>query len=65
MSEKNEIVVVSNWKEDLRQEAGVQCKAVANSFMQDLKASAGVYAQYAVRRIFDEVIDYMNKKLFA
>lgn len=65
MSEKNEIVVATNWKKDLKTEANVQCKAVANDFMQSLKVSAGDYAKYAIRRIFDELINYMNEKLFA
>ena len=63
MAEKDkELVVVDNWKADLKKEANVQCKAVANSCMMSFKKSASEYAKYAVERIFDHWIDCMNAK---
>ena len=66
MPENNdEIVVVTNWKDDLKAEAKAQFKTVANSCMQSLKHSVAKYAEYAVKRLFDYAIDCLNSKLSA
>lgn len=66
MPEKNnELVVVNSWKDDLKAEANIQGRALANSCMQNLRVNAGEYAKYAVQRIIDHWIDCINAKLSA
>lgn len=65
VEKNNELVVVNNWKDDLKAEANAQCKEIANSCMLSLKQSASEYARFAVQRIFDHLIDCVNAKLSA
>lgn len=66
MPEKNnELVVVNNWKDDLKAEAYIYGKTLVNSCMQNLRDNAGEYARYAVQRIIDHLIDCVNAKLSA
>ena len=66
MPEKNnELVVVNSWKDDLKAQANIHGRALANSWMESLKVNAGEYAKYAVQRLIDHWIDCINAKLSA
>ena len=62
MVERNNEIVVVDWKEDLKSEAKVQCLAVANNCLESLKQSSSEYAKFAVDKFFEQLINYINSR---
>lgn len=60
---KNEVITVNTWKNDLKKEAIVQGKELANSCLLSAKEIAAKYGEYAIRRIFDCLINRFNEKI--
>ena len=65
VGKNNQMVVKDSLQVELSAEANKQLRILANCCMQSLKQSAAEYAQFAVHRVFDHLIDSMNKKIAA
>lgn len=57
----NEVVVVDNWKNDLKREAVVAGKKLANMFLNDAKEPVSEYAAFFVKRIIEHLLFQLNE----
>ena len=58
-------VKVRSCKNDLKREARVVGRELANNCMRNVQESAGEFAMFAARRFVAYLIDQMNERWFA
>ena len=62
MVERNNELIVVDWKKDLKEEAKVQYLAVTNYCLESLKQTTADYLKFATLKIFDHLIDEINSR---